>query len=87
MAALRRALASCPRTAAVLETLPLVRIREHAPETLFSVLRPGTHILPHRGVTNTRLVTHLPLIVPPDCALARGRGNPCVAAGALRHLR
>jgi aspartate beta-hydroxylase len=62
----------CPRTSALLDTLPLVRIRDHAPETLYSVLRPGTHILPHRGVTNTRLVTHLPLIVPPDCALRVG---------------
>jgi aspartate beta-hydroxylase len=39
---------------------------------LYSVLRPGTHILPHRGVTNTRLVTHLPLIVPSDCAIRVG---------------
>lgn len=62
----------CPQTAAILETVPLVHIRDHAPETLFSVLRPGTHILPHRGVTNTRLVTHLPLIVPADCALRVG---------------
>jgi aspartate beta-hydroxylase len=64
--------ASCPQTTALLDALPLVRIRDHAPETLFSVLRPGTHILPHRGVTNTRLVTHLPLIVPPDCAIRVG---------------
>lgn len=64
--------ASCPRTSAVLERVPLVRIRDHAPETLFSILSPGTHILPHRGVTNTRLVTHLPLIVPPDCAINVG---------------
>lgn len=64
--------ARCPRTSALLDTLPLVRIRDHAPETLYSVLRPGTHILPHRGVTNTRLVTHLPLIVPPECALRVG---------------
>ncbi|MCP1373240.1 aspartyl/asparaginyl beta-hydroxylase domain-containing protein [Dyella lutea] len=64
--------ARCPRTSALLDTLPLVRIRDHAPETLYSVLRPGTHILPHRGVTNTRLVTHLPLTVPPDCALRVG---------------
>lgn len=62
----------CPVTAAVLDRLPLAHVREHSPETLFSVLRPGTHILPHRGVTNTRLVTHLPLIVPPDCALRVG---------------
>jgi aspartate beta-hydroxylase len=33
------------------------------------VLNPQTHIKPHYGVTNTRLVMHLPLLVPPDCAL------------------
>ncbi|MDE2155704.1 MAG: aspartyl/asparaginyl beta-hydroxylase domain-containing protein [Xanthomonadaceae bacterium] len=64
--------ARCPQTTALLDAMPLVRIRDHAPETLFSVLRPGTHILPHRGVTNTRLVTHLPLIVPADCAIRVG---------------
>ncbi|GLQ89237.1 aspartyl/asparaginyl beta-hydroxylase domain-containing protein [Dyella flagellata] len=64
--------AVCPRTSALLDSLPLTRIRNHAPETLFSVLSPGTHILPHTGVTNVRLVTHLPLIVPPDCALRVG---------------
>lgn len=63
---------ACPQTTALIERMPLSRIREHGPETLFSVLRPGTHILPHRGVTNTRLVTHLPLIVPKDCALNVG---------------
>ncbi|MEO8779351.1 MAG: aspartyl/asparaginyl beta-hydroxylase domain-containing protein [Rhodanobacter sp.] len=63
---------TCPRTMALLDALPLVRVREHSPEALFSVLRPGSHILPHRGVTNTRLVTHLPLIVPTDCALRVG---------------
>jgi aspartate beta-hydroxylase len=62
----------CPRTSALLDSMRLVRIHGHAPETLYSVLRAGTHILPHRGVTNTRLVTHLPLIVPPDCALRVG---------------
>jgi aspartate beta-hydroxylase len=60
---------ACPRTAAALDALPLSRVRGHGPETLFSVLSPGTHLLPHRGVTNTRIVGHLPLIVPPDCAL------------------
>ncbi|MBE1159283.1 aspartyl/asparaginyl beta-hydroxylase domain-containing protein [Dyella acidiphila] len=64
--------AACPRTAALLDGLPLTRIPGHAPETLFSVLTPGTHILPHTGVTNLRLVTHLPLLVPADCALCVG---------------
>lgn len=56
--------ARCPRTAAALEAAPLCRVRAHSPEACYSVLAPGAHILPHRGVTNTRLVTHLPLIVP-----------------------
>jgi len=64
--------ARCPLTTALLDALPLVRIRDHAPEILFSILTPGTHILPHTGVTNTRLVTHLPLIIPPDCAIRVG---------------
>ena len=63
---------ACPHTSATLERLPLARIREHAPEVMFSVLTPGTHILPHRGVTNTRVVCHLPLVVPEDCALVVG---------------
>jgi aspartate beta-hydroxylase len=32
-------------------------------------MRPGAHILRHRGVTNTRVVFHLALDIPPDCAL------------------
>jgi aspartate beta-hydroxylase len=62
----------CPRTAAALDVLPLSRVREHGPEVLYSVFTPGTHLLPHRGVTNTRLVAHLPLMVPEDCALRVG---------------
>lgn len=63
----------CPRTAAMLDAAPLCRIREHAPEVCYSVLAPGTHILPHYGVTNTRVVTHLPLLVPDgDLALVVG---------------
>jgi len=62
----------CPRTSAALEAAPLCRIPDHAPEVCFSVLTPGSHILPHHGVTNTRLVTHLALIVPEDCAIVVG---------------
>jgi aspartate beta-hydroxylase len=56
--------ARCPRTAAAIDAAPLCRIREHAPEVCYSVLTPGSHILPHHGVTNTRVVTHLALRVP-----------------------
>lgn len=64
--------AACPATVAALAQTPLVQIRDHAPEICFSVLAPGSHILPHRGVTNTRLTAHLPLVVPTDCALVAG---------------
>ena len=64
--------AACPITAKILDGLPLSRVNKHGPEVLFSVFTPGTHLLPHRGVTNTRLVSHLPLIVPRDCALNVG---------------
>jgi aspartate beta-hydroxylase len=63
---------ACPRTAAALDAMPLIRIREHGPEVLYSVFTRGTHLLPHRGVTNARAVSHLPLIVPEDCALKVG---------------
>jgi aspartate beta-hydroxylase len=63
---------ACPLTIGALDELPLSRVREHGPEVLFSVFTPGTHLLPHRGVTNTRVVGHLPLIVPPECLLRVG---------------
>lgn len=59
----------CPRTSEVLESLDLCRIEGDAPEICFSVLAPGTEILPHHGVSNIRLVMHLPLSVPAACAL------------------
>lgn len=74
-----------PVAARVLESLPLLRIAGHAPEVCFSMLSPGTHILPHHGVTNIRSVVHLPLVVPPHCALRVGdmvhawREGECVA--------
>ena len=53
----------------MLENIELCRIENQAPEILFSVLKPGSHINPHHGVSNVRLVMHLPLVVPPGCAL------------------
>lgn len=63
---------SCPATSAALDALPLCHVPGHGPEALFSVFTPGTHLLPHRGVTNTRIVGHLPLLVPERCALNVG---------------
>lgn len=39
---------------------------------LWSLLKPGTHIQPHHGLLNTRLICHLPLLAPSDCALRVG---------------
>ncbi|MBI2752809.1 MAG: aspartyl/asparaginyl beta-hydroxylase domain-containing protein [Betaproteobacteria bacterium] len=65
-------LARCPKTAALLEAAPLCRIPAHAPTAFFSVLAPKTRIPAHTGVTNTRLIVHLPLIVPPSCGFRVG---------------
>ena len=59
----------CPRTSELLESIELCRIADQTPEICFSLLKAGSHILPHFGVSNTRAVMHLPLVVPPDCAL------------------
>jgi aspartyl/asparaginyl beta-hydroxylase (cupin superfamily) len=62
----------CPRTSALIEKLPLLDIPGRAPTVMFSALKPSTHIPPHTGVTNTRSVIHLPLIVPSGCAFRVG---------------
>ncbi|MEP3225191.1 MAG: aspartyl/asparaginyl beta-hydroxylase domain-containing protein [Parasphingorhabdus sp.] len=62
----------CPKTVAALETAPIPQIKERSPMALYSVLEPGTHITPHYGLLNTRLICHIPLILPPDCALRVG---------------
>ena len=39
---------------------------------MFSLLKAGARIAPHTGMFNTRLVCHLPLIVPPRCTFRVG---------------
>jgi hypothetical protein len=51
---------------------PVPRIAGRSPMALFSILRPGTHIPPHHGMLNTRLICHIPLIVPDGCRLRVG---------------
>jgi len=62
----------CPRTLAALEGAPLCRLPDRSPSILFSMLRPHTRIPPHNGLVNTRLICHLPLIVPPGCGFRVG---------------
>lgn len=56
--------ARCPRTTALLESLPMARQDGFAPTAVFSALQPHTHIPAHTGSANVRLLCHLPLILP-----------------------
>ena len=53
-------LARCPRTSAAIARIPGLT------SAFFSILAPGTHIPPHRGVTKGLITCHLALIVPND---------------------
>jgi aspartyl/asparaginyl beta-hydroxylase (cupin superfamily) len=66
------ACARAPKTAKAVEALPLAGIPGRAPTVFVSILQAGKHIPPHTGVTNTRTIIHLPLIVPPGCAFRVG---------------
>ena len=66
------ACARAPRTAALVEALPICHIVGRAPNVFFSILKAGKHIPAHCGVTNVRSVVHLPLIVPAGCAFRVG---------------
>jgi beta-hydroxylase len=52
-------IARCPRTMAALEQIPGLN------SGFFSILKPGTHIPRHRGVTKGLMTCHLGLQVPP----------------------
>lgn len=62
----------CPATMAALATAPVPVIAGRSPMAIFSRLEPGTHIRPHHGMLNTRLICHVPLIAPDGCALRVG---------------
>lgn len=62
----------CPRTMDVLSKIPQPRVRHTSPNAMFSLLAPRTRIPAHTGAANTRLVCHLPLIVPPNCGFRCG---------------
>jgi aspartate beta-hydroxylase len=75
--------ARCPNTMKALEQVPVCGIKGRTPVVLFSLLRPGAHIPPHCGYLNTRLICHLPLIVPSGCALRVGNETRAWREGEL----
>lgn len=75
--------ARCPATMDALAAPPIPMIAGRSPMAMFSVLRAGTHIPPHNGMLNTRLICHLPLIVPEGCRLRVGNHTRPVKADRL----
>jgi len=57
---LARNCAKAPKTAAMLETIPNLQT------AWFSILAPGAHIPPHKGVTKGIVTCHMGLVVPRD---------------------
>ncbi|PTS74422.1 hypothetical protein DBR17_17070 [Sphingomonas sp. HMWF008] len=64
--------ALCPATAAALARVPQTEIPGKAPSAFFSILQAKGKIPPHTGVTNTRSIVHLPLVVPEGCGFRVG---------------
>lgn len=65
----------CPATMALLESVPQPQVGGAGPNAMFSLLAPHTRIPPHVGVSNARLVCHLPLVVPEGCWFRVGAGT------------
>jgi aspartate beta-hydroxylase len=65
-------IARCPRTVTALEAWPKCEVPGCSPTAVFSILDAKTRIPGHTGVSNTRLIVHLPLIIPPGCGFRVG---------------
>lgn len=73
----------CPATIDALKLVPQPVMRGRSPMALFSLLKPGAHIFPHNGLINTRLICHLPLIVPEGCRFRVGNETRVWKEGKL----
>lgn len=72
----------CPQTMRALTQVPQPLMPGRSPAAMFSALQPRTRIPPHTGVANTRLVVHLPLIVPQACGFRVGNQTRAWREGA-----
>ena len=82
----------CPATMEALRNAPLPMIPGRAPMALWSRLKPGTHIAPHVGMLNTRLICHIPIKTAPACRFRVGSetrtwddGVPLVFDDSIEH--
>ena len=60
-----------PQTLNALSAAPMPEITDQAPMSLFSKLAAKSRIPAHNGLLNTRLICHLPIVVPEDCGCLR----------------
>lgn len=84
--------ARCPATMAALAHAPMPRMQGRAPSALWSRLQPGTHIAPHFGMLNARLICHVPIRTAPGCTLRVGSetrtwqdGIPLIFDDSMEH--
>ncbi len=84
--------AACPATMAALDHAPMPQIPGRSPNAHWSRLKPGTHIAPHHGMLNTRLICHVPILTAPSCTLRVGSetrewvdGVPLVFDDSIEH--
>lgn len=84
--------ARCPETMRALDFAPMPRMPGRSPIAHWSRLLPGTHIAPHHGMLNTRLICHIPIRTAPACTLRVGNdvrewidGVPLVFDDSIEH--
>ncbi len=84
--------ALCPATMAALAHAPMPMIPGRAPTAIWSRLAPGTHIAPHNGMLNSRLICHIPIRTAPGCSFRVGsetrnweEGVPFVFDDSMNH--
>jgi len=84
--------AACPATLAALGHAPMPQIPGRSPNAHWSRLKPGTHIAPHHGMLNTRLICHIPILTAPACTLRVGSetrewrdGVPLIFDDSIEH--
>lgn len=65
-------IALCPKTMAAVDAIGEDAAPAPATSVLFSLLKPGASIPPHHGMLNTRLICHLPVILPGNCGFRVG---------------
>lgn len=64
--------AQCPHTMSLLSGAPQPIQLDRTPSSMFSLLKPHIRIPAHTGVSNVRLTTHIPLIIPENCGFRVG---------------